>query len=409
MSHTVTPVQSDPLRISARAARAKPSSILSLMARAKALQKAGRDLVLFGAGEPDFPTPRHIRQAVTDAMEQGHTKYTQTPGIPELRDAVAAMTTRRLGVNYAADEVIVTTGAKMALYELFQATLDLGDEVVLFGPYWTSYVEMIGLAGGTAVIVPTRAEDGFRPDPSLLAAALSPRTRLVLLNSPSNPTGACFDRATLEALAVVIATTDALVVSDDIYDRITYDGRAFANLAQLGPEWRARTVIVNGTSKAYSMTGFRIGWAVGPKSIVAAMGKIQDQSTSGPTAFSQYGALAAVTGPQNVVEHMRAEFERRRDHLHAALVAIPGVRCTKPGGAFYAFPDVSELIERTLDGTRVATSAALSEWLLDKADVLVIPGESFGAAGFLRLSFATSQAELDKGVRRLAAAFGRLV
>jgi aspartate aminotransferase len=391
----------DPVRLSSRAQRARPSLILGINARAKALIAGGRDVVLFGAGEPDFPTAPHIRQATTEAMERGQTKYTASSGVQELRDAVCQTLKRDLSLSYAPDEVIVTTGAKMALYELFQAVCDEGDEVILFGPYWSSYAEIVALAGATPVIVPTAAENGFQPDPERLRRALTARTRVVLLNSPGNPTGAVYDRATLEALATVIETTSALVVSDDIYDKIVFDGRRFSNLAQLSPSWRARTVVINGVSKAYSMTGFRIGWAAGPKPVIAAMGRIQDQSTSGPTSFAQAGALAALTGPQEFVAAMAREFEQRRDLIVAGLREIPGVTCSSPGGAFYVLPSVESLLRRRLEGRVIDSSSVLAEVLLDRFGVALVPGDPFGAPNHLRLSFATSTSEIQRGLGRL--------
>lgn len=399
---TEAQLEPDPLRIAARAQQVNPSAILSLNARVRAMVASGRDVVLFGAGEPDFPTPEHVRKATAAALEAGDTRYTASAGKAELREAICAAVRRDLGLGYAADEVVVTTGAKMALYELFQATCGPGDEVVLFGPYWASYPEMIGLAGARAVVVPTRTEDGFLPDPERLARALTPRTRCILLNSPGNPTGAVYDRGLLERLARVLERTSALVVSDDIYEKILFDGRRFSNLAQLSPGWRARTVIVNGVSKAYAMTGFRIGWAAGPKPVIAAMGRVQDQSTSGPAAFAQAGALAALTGPQAFLGPMAAEFQRRRDLVVAGLRAIPGVPCASPGGAFYALPSVAALLGRSFEGRPVRTSSSLCELLLERFAVACVPGEPFGAPGHIRLSFATSEAEIRRGLGRIA-------
>ncbi len=399
---------SGPWRLASRAAKAQASLILAINARAKALAAAGRDVVLFGAGEPDFPTPPHIRRATADAMERGLTRYTATNGLAELRAAIAERLRLDLALAYAPEDVLVTAGAKMALYELFQATCEPGDEVVILSPHWVSYPEMVSLAGATPVFVPTLAEEGFRPDPERVRRALSPRTRAILLNSPGNPTGAVYDRQTLEALARVLEETDALVVSDDIYARILFDGRVFGNLAQLSPEWQARTVVIGGVSKAYAMTGFRIGWAAGPRGIVRAMGRLQDQSTSSPTAFAQAGALAALQGPQDVVTAMVSEFEQRRDAIVSGLNAIPGVRCGRPDGAFYAFPSVKELLGRRFDDRPMATPAALCEMLLDKLGVALVPGEPFGAPEHLRLSFATSMSEIARGLERLRAGLGGL-
>ena len=397
------------LRLSERASLARPSVIFGINSRAKALAATGRDIVLLGAGEPDFPTPRHILEATSDAMMHGMTRYTASNGITELRGAVAAAMRRDLQLAYTPEQVIVTTGAKMALYELFQAVCDPGDEVILLGPYWTSYAEIVVLAGARPVIVPTRADDDFLPDPDLVRRAITGRTRVLLLNSPGNPTGAVYDRQTLEALARVVEDTDALVVSDDIYEKILFDGRTFSNIAQLSPEWQARTVVVNGVSKAYSMTGFRIGWAAGPRDVIAAMGRVQDQSTSGPTAFAQAGALAALMGPQACVSEMAAAFAERRDVIVDALNAIPGVRCPSPAGAFYAFPSIAPYLGRRWEGVTIDSSTKLAELLLDRVGVALVPGEPFGAPEHLRLSFATSVEEIKRGVERMRSGFAAIV
>jgi aspartate aminotransferase len=397
----------DRWRLSARAHQVKPSVILGLNARAKALIAQGRDVVLFGAGEPDFETPAHIRIATTAALERGVTRYTPTNGIPELREAISARLAAQ-GLPTPPADIIVTAGAKMALYEVFQAICDPGDEVILFSPYWSSYAEIILLAGARPVFVPTLERDGFQPDPELLRRALTPRTRALLLNSPGNPTGAVYPRETLQQLARVIEDTDVLVISDDIYEKILFDRRAFANVAQLGPDWQSRTVIVNGVSKTYAMTGFRIGWASGPREIIAAMGRIQDQSTSCPTAFAQSGALAALTGPQDSVPRMSAEFERRRDAMVKGLRAMPGVTCAEPGGAFYAFPSVAGLLGKRFGGQVIGTPTALSGMLLDHFGVALVPGELFGAPEHLRLSFATSLEQIVHGLARMREAFTAL-
>ncbi len=397
-----------PWRLASRASGAQPSLILQLNARAKALAAAGRNIVFFAAGEPDFPTPAHVRRATAEAMEKGYTRYTATSGLIELRAAIARRMQADFGLTYEPEDLIVTSGAKMALYEVFQATCEPGDEVLVFAPYWASYPEIVALSGATPVFVPTFAEDGFLPDPDRVRRALTSRTRAVLLNSPGNPTGALFDRSTLEALARVLEDSGALVVSDDIYSRILFDGRRFQNLAQLSPEWKARTVVVNGVSKAYSMTGFRIGWAAGPRSIVSAMGCIQDQSTSSLTAFAQMGALAALDGPQDVVEAMTAEFEKRRDLLVPGLSAVEGVECPMPAGAFYAFPSIGKLLGRRFGDRRVDSAETLAEILLEEQDVALVPGDTFGAPEHLRLSFATSTSQVALGLQRLKEAFARM-
>lgn len=389
-------------QLSARARRIGASPTLALNARAKALQSAGVDVVSFGVGEPDFPTPAHIVEASVRALREGQTRYTPSAGIPALRAAIGDEMRGRLGIAYSPDEIIVTTGAKMALYEAFQALVEEGDEVIVPAPYWVSYPDMVALAGGRSVVVPSERADGFIPSIERIRRAVTPRTKAIVVNSPSNPTGAVWSRKALEELASLLAGTDIVVISDDIYDRILFDGTSFTNMAQLGPDWQARTLVVNGVSKAYSMTGFRIGWAAGPRWLIAGMGKVQDQSTSGPTSMAQHGALAALTGPQTAVEEMVRTFAERRDVIVGALNAIEGVECARPGGAFYAFPSIAPCLGRSFQGRRIETDVMLAETLLENFGLAVVPGTPFGASGFLRLSYATSTNEIRRGVERLA-------
>lgn len=400
---------SNSIRLSSRVERVQPSPTLALNTRAKALQAEGRDLVAFGAGEPDFPAPAHIVEATARALENGATRYTPSAGIPELREAIAAQMKTKLGLEYDVEETIVGTGAKMVLYEAFQALLDEGDEVLVPAPFWVSYPDMIALAGGRSVIVPTSAEDGFVPTAESIRKAITPRTKAIVINSPSNPTGAVWPRQALESIAKVLEGTDIVVISDDIYDRILFDGRKFTNIAQISPEMKARTLVVNGVSKSYAMTGFRIGWAAGPRTLVAAMNKVQDQSTSGPTSVSQWGALAAITGPQQPVEEMVAAFSKRRDVIVELLNAIPGVECATPGGAFYAFPSIKPHLGKSYQGRKLNSDSAVSEVLLEHFGLAVVPGAPFGAPGFLRLSYATSLDEIRRGVERLARGLKALV
>lgn len=393
---------SNPIRLSSRAGRVQPSPTLALNTRAKALQAEGRDLVAFGAGEPDFPTPAHIVEATAKALAEGATRYTPSAGIPQLRAAIAARMKANLGLEYQLSEIIVGTGAKMVLYEAFQALLDEGDEVIIPAPFWVSYPDMVALAGGKSVIVHATAADGFVPSAESIRAAITPRTKAIVINSPSNPTGAVWPRQALEAIAEVLKGTDIVVISDDIYDRIVFDGRAFTNIAQLGADLKARTLVVNGVSKSYAMTGFRIGWAAGPKSLIGAMNKVQDQSTSGPMSAAQWGALAALTGPQTPVDEMVEAFSKRRDVIVELLNAIPGVECATPGGAFYAFPSIAAHLGKSYQGKKLETDSDLSEVLLEHFGLAVVPGEPFGAPGFLRLSYATSLDEIRRGVERLA-------
>ncbi|MSP61790.1 MAG: pyridoxal phosphate-dependent aminotransferase [Myxococcales bacterium] len=389
------------MQIARRAQAIAPSPTLALTARAKALAAKGVDVVGFGAGEPDFDTPAHIKLAAVEALHRGHTKYTPTGGIPELKAAIASRLAIDQGLDYRPEELLVSCGAKHSLYNLFQALLDPGDEVVILAPYWVSYPDIVMLAGGVPVIVPTRPEDGYAPRPEALAKAIGPRTRALLLNSPSNPTGALLSREQLTGIAEVVRGHDCLIVSDDIYGALVYGGRTFLNIAQAAPDLKPRTVVINGCSKAYAMTGWRIGWAAGPAELIAAMQKVQDQSTSNPTSIAQHAAVAALIGPSEPIEQMVMEFDKRRRWLVEALNAIPGITCAEPGGAFYVFPDVRGLLRKRHRGQVLTGSADLAEALLVDHLVAAVPGAPFGAEGYLRLSFATSLAAIEKGVARI--------
>ena len=379
----------------------KPSPTLSLNARAKALVAKGVDIASLAAGEPDFDTPTFVKDAAKAALDQGFTKYTATGGIPELKAAVVRKLERENALKYTPEQVLVSCGAKHSLYNLFQALLSPGDEVVIFAPYWVSYPDMVRLADGEPVIVETSAEEGYAPDPGQLRRVLTPRTRAVVFNSPSNPTGAILSKQTLAQLADVLRGHDCLIVTDDIYEKLLYVPEPFVNIANVAPDLFARTVVVNGLSKSFSMTGWRIGYAAGPKELMAAMQMVQDQSTSNPNSFSQKAALVALDGPQDSVFAMRDEYRGRRDMLVAGLNAIPGVGCRTPEGAFYAFPSVGELIGRKYKGAALTGSLKISEVLLDEFKVAAVPGEPFGAEGYLRLSFATSREVIQKGLSRL--------
>ncbi|HVP59182.1 MAG TPA: pyridoxal phosphate-dependent aminotransferase [Myxococcaceae bacterium] len=390
------------MKLARRLAEIQPSPTLALNARAKALAAAGKDVAGLSAGEPDFDTPEHVKEAAIQALREGFTKYTATAGIPELRAAIVKKLRDENGLDFAADQVIVTNGGKQALYNCFQALLSDGDEVVMFSPYWVSYPEQVLLAGGRPVVVPTRVEDGFRPDPDALARAITSRTRAVIFNSPSNPTGAVLPKANLLELAAVMAVhPDVLVVTDDIYEKLLYTGHPFANIADVAPALRSRTLVVNGMSKAYAMTGWRVGYAAGPRDVIKGMQLVQDQATSNVNSITQKAALAALTGPQEPVQAMVREFHQRRDLLFAGLTQIPGVRCVKPEGAFYAFPDVSAWVGKSWKGQRLGSAHDISERLLEDLLVAAVPGEPFGAPGHLRFSFAASRATLEKGLQRL--------
>jgi aspartate aminotransferase len=391
------------MHISPRLDAIAPSATMAIDARQKAMARDGLPVLSFGAGEPDFATPAAIAQEGITAIEQGRTKYTAVPGIPELREAIAGRMRADLDLHYSPDQIIVTNGAKEALYNACQALLAPGDEVIVPGPYWVSYEAQILLAGGVPVIVPTDEAGGFRLRPEQLAGALTPRTRLLMLNSPCNPTGAVYSTEELRALGAVLQPTTVGVISDEIYQRISYNGPA-PSFASAVPDLFDRTILINGASKSYSMTGWRIGYAAGPLEVIRAMGTIQSHSTSNAASISQYAAVEAFHGPQDAVDAMVEAFRERREVIVALLNGIPGVRCALPDGAFYAFPNVQGVLRRSLRGRQISTSLDLATALLETAYVATVPGEAFGMPGYLRLSYACGMETIHEGVARIAAA-----
>jgi len=388
-----------------------PSSTLAVQAKAKALRARGVDVISFGAGEPDFDTPERIKDAAAQAMRRGQTKYTEVGGVPELRAAVCAKLKRDNGLDYEPADVLVSVGAKHTLFNLVMALVNPGDEVIVPSPYWVSYPEQARLLGGVPVAVPTLEATGFDLDPAALAAAVTPRTKLIVLNSPNNPTGAVFSPAALQAVARLAVERGLWVVSDECYEALTYEGR-HVSIASLGADVKARTVVVNTCSKAYAMTGWRIGYAAGPRTLIRAMTDVQSQVTSNPSSIAQWAAVEALTGPQDEVAKMAGEFDRRRRLIVEGLNGLPGVRCVMPRGAFYAFPDVSGLFGRTWQrpdgGTTLATSLDVTAFLLEAARVAVVPGRDFGSDAHVRLSYATSDALIREGLARTAAALATL-
>ncbi len=394
------------MKISQRALAIAPSPTLAMSSRAKAMRAEGKDVISFDVGEPDFPTPENICRAACEAIAAGQTKYTPAAGLPQLKQAIVQATARDLGLEYDPGQVVVSNGGKHALMNIWESIVDPGDEVIVFAPYWVSYPAQIELCGGRAVVIPTRGEDDFQPDLDQVRAAVTDRTIALLVNSPSNPAGAVFTESTMRGLMELAVERDLLVISDEIYKHILFDGRRHLSPAQLGEEIKSRTILADGVAKTYAMTGWRIGWLIAPKEIATRAGDIQSQETSNPNTPAQYAAIEALTGPQDSVQTMRAEFERRRDYLVPALNAIPGVRCPNPGGAFYVFPDLSAHVGRTLQGTPIATDLALAEYLLEKALISTVPGSAFGSDGYIRFSFATSMELLQEGVRRLREVLG---
>jgi aspartate aminotransferase len=388
------------MQLAQRLKAIKPSPTLALNARAKALSSQGIDVAGFAAGEPDFDTPEFIKQAAIDCLKAGFTKYTPTAGILELREAICAKLQRDNQLTYAPDQVLVSVGAKHSLYNIFQALLNEGDEVVIIAPYWVSYPDMVLLAGGKPVIVETREEDGFSPDPEAIRRALSPRTKALVLNSPSNPSGAFIPRAVLERIAAVVRGHECLVISDDIYEKLLYEGQ-FLNIGNVAPELVPRLVVVNGMSKSYSMTGWRLGYAAGPKWLISGMQMIQDQSTSNASSITQKAGLAALKGPADTFAPMVEEYRARRELIVSGLNALDGVSCRKPEGAFYVLPNVKALLGRKYKGQELGTSTRISEILLDDFRVAVMPGAPFGAEGYLRMSFVTSREVIQKGLTRM--------
>ncbi len=388
------------LRLSERVDRVKPSPTMAVTAKAAELKRAGRDVIGLGAGEPDFDTPEHIKAAAIEAIRAGRTKYTAVDGIVELRQAICDKFQRDNGIEYQPGHVLVSCGAKQSIYNLAVALLGPGDEAIVPAPYWVSYPDIVLLADATPVIVPAGPEQQFKITPQQLADSITPRTRLLILNSPSNPTGMAYSREELAALAEVLREyPQVITATDDIYEPIFWGSEPFCTLLTAAPDLHDRVVTINGVSKSYAMTGWRIGYAAGPAKLISAMKKIQGQSTSNPTSISQYAALAALTGDQSCIGEMTTAFRARHDWLLAALNAVPGFRCLPADGAFYAFPDVSDAIS-SLDG--VSDDTQFAEYLLEKAGVAVVPGAAFGAPGHVRLSFACALETLQKAVERIA-------
>jgi len=396
------------MRLADRALMISPSPTMAIDARAKEMKARGINVVGFGAGEPDYDTPDHIKEAAVTAIWNGMTKYTPVAGIVELKEAICKKFKVDQGLDYKPSQIVISAGAKHSLYNAFQVLVQPGDEVILPSPYWVSYLEQIKLAGAEARIVKTREENGFKLTPAELESAINLRTRLLILNSPSNPTGAVYSEAELKALGDIIVKHDIMVISDEIYEKLTYDGFRHVSIASLSPELKERTVVINGVSKAYAMTGWRIGYAAAAEPIAKAMAGLQSHSTSNPTSVAQAASVAALNGDQTPVTRMVAEYARRRDYMLERLRAIPYVSCTRPGGAFYLFPNVSAYFGKSFNGKIINNATDLAAILLEERQVAVVPGVAFGNDDYFRLSYAVSMDSIKEGLDRITALMEKL-
>ena len=378
-----------------------PSPTLAVNAKAKALKAAGEDILNFSVGEPDFDTPLHVCEAGKKAIDDGHTRYTAVPGIQELRDAVVNRFKDDHGWDYSPEQIQVSCGGKHGLYNIFQAVISPGDEVLIPAPYWVSYPPMVQLAGGTPIIVPLDEKDDFDLNPDILADYATDKTKAIMINSPSNPTGSLFSAKALEAIGKMALERGWLIITDDIYETITYLDGDLPHILDVDPKLKDQTIILNGVSKSFAMTGWRIGYSAGPEHIIKAMNKIQSQSTSNPCAPAQYAALAALTGPQDFPETMQKAFVPRRDFFVEDLRSIKGVSCVNPNGAFYVFPNFSAYYGKSFQGKIINDSVSLSDYFLDEAKVASVPGIAFGADDFVRFSFATSMEIIQEGMQRI--------
>ena len=396
------------MSISKRVNLISSSPTLAITARAKQMKQEGIDVIGFGAGEPDFDTPAHIKEAAKKAIDSGFTKYTPASGMKELKEAICRKFENDNNLDYSPEEIIVSCGAKHSIFNAILTLCHEDDEVILPSPYWVSYPEMIKVAGAKPVILKATPENNFKITPQQLQEAITSKTRLLILNSPSNPTGMVYPKNELLPISKILTEKGIFCISDEIYEKIIYDGQTHISIASLTPEIKKLTIVVNGVSKSYSMTGWRIGYAAGPKEIIQAMSNLQSHSTSNPTSISQKAALAALEGPQEPLCNMVAEFVKRRDYMVERLNSIKEISCLKPRGAFYVFPEVSQIIGRIFKGEIIKDSVFLAEILLDEANVAVVPGSVFGADEYLRLSYATSMKNISKGLERIEGLINKL-
>jgi len=390
-------------KLAQRALAIAPSATLAVNNKANQLRAQGVDVVNFGVGEPDFDTPANIKAKAIEAIETGFTKYTPSAGTMDIRQAIASKLQRENGLEYAVTQVMACVGAKQALYLALQALVDPGDEVIIPAPYWVSYPEMVKMSDGVSVVVETKLEDDFKLTPAALEAACTPKTKAIVLNYPNNPTGSSYTRDELAALAAVCVANSVYIVSDEVYEHLIYDGGTHQSVAALGPEVYDLTVTTNGVSKAYAMTGWRLGYAAGPQDIISAMIRLQEHMNTNTSSITQYAAVEALMGPQDTVRAMVAEFKKRRDYMCERLAAMPGLKLRVPPGAFYVFPDVSSLYGKTIRGRQISNDLDLVESILNDGHVALVPGSGFGAPSNVRLSYATSMERITTGMDRMAA------
>jgi aspartate aminotransferase len=394
--------------LSHRARSLRPSPTLAINAKAKAMQAQGIQVISFGAGEPDFDTPENIKLAAKKAIDEGFTKYTPVGGIDELKDAIINKFKGDSQLTYKRSEILVSCGGKHSFYNLAQAIFDEGDEVIIPAPYWVSYPPMVALAGGTPVIIETAEKDEFKITPDDLKTKITQKTKALIINSPCNPTGSAYSKKDLERIAEIAISKNFFIISDEIYEKIVYDGFQFTSIASLSDEMKKKTIIVHGVAKTYSMTGWRIGYTAGSEEIISAMNNIQSQSTSNPTSIAQKASVEAFAGPQDEVKKMVSAFAQRRNYIVDRLNKMPGVSCYKPAGAFYVFPNFSSYYGKSSQGKKIENSTHLADFFLDVARVAVVPGVEFGADPFERLSYATSMEDIREGMNRIEEALKKL-
>jgi aspartate aminotransferase len=396
------------MKLAERVNRIKPSPTFAAAAKAAAMRAKGIEVISFAQGEPDFDTPDHIKEAAYKAIREGITKYTPAAGFPELKDAIIQKFKKDNNLTYDRAQVFASAGAKLIIYNLAQALFEAGDEVIVPAPYWVSYTDIVLLMDARPVIIPTSEKQGFKMSVQQLKSAITPRTKAMIINSPCNPTGATYTANELKALAEILLPKKILIIADDIYEKFVYDGTVFTSIASLGKEVQEQTVVVNGVSKTYSMTGWRIGYAAGSPEIIAAMDKIQTQNVSNPVSFCQKAAVEALLGSQDSVQKMIVEFDRRRRYIVSRLNAMSGITCSLPKGAFYVFPNVTGLFGKKWGDRKISNSSDVTDFILEEAKVAVVAGMAFGDDNYIRFSYATSMANIEKGMDRIQEAMKKL-